>query len=434
MATGTNAIATRTNANSVVSGSYTSDLQRCITYASAISAGLGVINLGGRYTNNTNRLVRYTDLYPSLTLIITFMFIIDISTDASLYDYGPITLNKSGIPPITPLSYAREVEATEVEQDTNGIPLEYSNTNTSVEEPEETSMTLSTIDEVLQVAQEFEEQEQILGLTLVDFGITLTKGDSCTNLLDSATYGPVTISNKKVTFIIHQTAYSSSLNDTYTLRYPGTAMMYLKNNAGSYPKGALYQGTTSANQYQTISVTGAGTKTFTARWIKYTQSYITWSMYFRVRVSTNLSWRSIALVLANWVLLDSNGAVCLPGGTLNSSYTVNDLQEDILHGDSPLDDGYDVYAIPLGSYTESSSIGAPAFIAYDAIYVFHQPPNSDWYYDGTHDPMMVTNWDIDNEESQEAQAVGADRAIIYNELSNYKRVYISVHIDPTIMS
>ena len=39
MATGTNGIATRANANSLKSGSYSSDLSRCITYASAKSAG-----------------------------------------------------------------------------------------------------------------------------------------------------------------------------------------------------------------------------------------------------------------------------------------------------------------------------------------------------------------------------------------------------------
>ena len=39
MATGTNGIATRANANSLKPGSYTTDLSRCITYASAKSAG-----------------------------------------------------------------------------------------------------------------------------------------------------------------------------------------------------------------------------------------------------------------------------------------------------------------------------------------------------------------------------------------------------------
>jgi hypothetical protein len=39
MATGTNAIATRTNANSKKSGAYTSELNRCITHSSAFSAG-----------------------------------------------------------------------------------------------------------------------------------------------------------------------------------------------------------------------------------------------------------------------------------------------------------------------------------------------------------------------------------------------------------
>lgn len=60
MATGTNGISTRANANSKKSGSYSSDLNRCITAASARSVGFTLLN-SDRYngTDNARRLVRY---------------------------------------------------------------------------------------------------------------------------------------------------------------------------------------------------------------------------------------------------------------------------------------------------------------------------------------------------------------------------------------
>ena len=93
MATGTNAIATREDVNNKNPGVYTDDLKRCITFNSAGAAGLGVLNID-RYKSNPNRLVRYSDLIAST---IIFQFVINVSSDSSLYDKGPITLNTNGV-------------------------------------------------------------------------------------------------------------------------------------------------------------------------------------------------------------------------------------------------------------------------------------------------------------------------------------------------
>lgn len=268
MAEGTNVIATRETANEKKSGAYTSDLKRCVTYSSAISAGFAVRN-ADRYTSNTNRLVRLDDLYVSQT--ITFNIVIDVSAEASLYNRGPITLNTVGqelkdnvAGSIGPVSYAREIEATEVEQDTP----EYSNT------PDESNMNLSTLDEVLQVAQEFEEQENTLGASAINpnrlVQITLTKEGSSANLLDASTYGPVSVipssSSKTVTYTLHSKTYSSSDAGNYTLSYPGTKSNYLMNASGTYPVGGLYPSSSSSAHSQTLTVASAGTYTFNAVW------------------------------------------------------------------------------------------------------------------------------------------------------------------------
>lgn len=94
MATGTNGIATRENANNIKSGAYSSDLKRCVTYSSAINSGFTVSN-ADRYTGNTNRLVRYSDLSytPPAQYTVSFLLYIDITSSAILYNNGPITLN-----------------------------------------------------------------------------------------------------------------------------------------------------------------------------------------------------------------------------------------------------------------------------------------------------------------------------------------------------
>ena len=94
MATGTNGIATQSDANTLyknatgaATGPYTDSTQtnRCITYSSAISAGF-IVNNADRYTSNTNRLVRYSDLAPGINTF-RFRFAID-SIDDDVYNIG----------------------------------------------------------------------------------------------------------------------------------------------------------------------------------------------------------------------------------------------------------------------------------------------------------------------------------------------------------
>ena len=279
MAEGTNIIATRETANDKKPGSYTSDLKRCVTYSSAISAGFGVRN-EDRYTSNKKRLVRLNDLYNPGTF--TIILEIDVRLDANLYNVAPLTLNRIGkelkdnvAASAGPLSYAREVEATEVEYDTSKITPKCS--STSVEETNKTTMTLSTLDEVLQSVQEFEEQEKLLGASGVNpnmlVQITLTKSGSSTNLLDSSTYGPASVipnsdGSKTVTYTLRgtKTYNASSDNGSYTLSYPGTKSNYLMNARGIYPDGGLYAGLYSSSHSQTITVSSAGTYKFKAAW------------------------------------------------------------------------------------------------------------------------------------------------------------------------
>ena len=93
MATGTNGIATQLDANTLhinatgaATGPYTDSTQmnRCITYSSAISAGFKVNN-ADRYTSNTNRLVRYSDLAPGINTF-RFRFAIDSIDDDNYLD------------------------------------------------------------------------------------------------------------------------------------------------------------------------------------------------------------------------------------------------------------------------------------------------------------------------------------------------------------
>lgn len=94
MATGTNGIATRANANSKKSGSYSSDLNRCITAASARSVGFTLLN-SDRYNgvDNAKRLVRYSDL-QTITYVCKLRFSFgtmtvvraQITFDCEIYD------------------------------------------------------------------------------------------------------------------------------------------------------------------------------------------------------------------------------------------------------------------------------------------------------------------------------------------------------------
>lgn len=276
MATGTNAIATREDANNKNPGVYTNDLKRCITFNSAGAAGLGVLNID-RYKSNPNRLVRYSDLIAST---IIFQFVIDVSSDASLYDKGPITLNTVGVADNSlTVAYARNTESTEIEQQDS----EFS----------DASILISPIDEVLQIAQDFEEQNYILGTdhgttTPIDPSveepfdpitppvdgsgdqvtlITLTKGSNTSNLLDSTIYGPSTVlGNKTIKYTLYNKIYSTSDAGTYTLKYSGAE--FLRNRDNVYPKGKINVSSSSSSQYQSITVNGPGIYTFNAYWKK----------------------------------------------------------------------------------------------------------------------------------------------------------------------
>lgn len=281
MATGTNAIATREDANNKNPGVYTNDLKRCITFNSAGAAGLGVLNID-RYKSNPNRLVRYSDLIAST---IIFQFVINVSSDSSLYDKGPITLNTTGVADNSlTVAYARNTESTEIEQQDS----EFS----------DASILISPIDEVLQIAQDFEEQNYILGsdpstTTPTDPSslnpdpivpdmpdlpvnpdaeaalITLTKGSNTSNLLGSTIYGPSTVlGNKTIKYTLYNKLYSTSDAGTYTLKYSGAK--FLRNRDNVYPKGKINVSSSSSSQYQSITVNGPGIYTFNAYWKKST--------------------------------------------------------------------------------------------------------------------------------------------------------------------
>lgn len=405
MAGGANGIATRADANSVKSGSYATDLKRCITYASAISAGLGVYNAS---TYASNQLVKSSDLYVPITFL-TFKFTIDISSDASLYNKGPITLNTTALKDVLP-RFAREIEATEVEQDTSGIPLEYSNTH--VEEPEESAMTLSTVDEVLQVAQEFEEQqEQILALDFIQIGVSLTKDDSTLTLLDSSTYGPVSVSNKKVTFTLYSTTYSSSADGTYKLSFSGSAL--LKNKDNQYPSGGIYASSSSTNQYKTITVSSAGTYTFNAYWKKGTTpdpSTPTPTTYkFRLRFALDGILVYQVLVNFNCTLYSSTGAVLGTCSVSSTAYQIpGDLPSDISQAGDQIGDSYAWYYIDLWTGTT-----IPAYVTVTNTYFYHNVNNQmSW---------LVTTYRIQN-----TLFIGSYPSIsgmVYNTLNPRSTIY-----------
>lgn len=421
MATGTGGIATRGDANNKKTGAYTTDLKRCITKASAQSAGITLLAAAINYADN--RLLPYSLLGTTPTRLI-FKLTIDISEESELYNKGPITLDRLG-GNIIPLAYARDVEAVEVEHDASGIPLDYPVTHN--DDSAETNMTLSTIDEVLQVAQDFEEQDQILGAPIRFLGLSLVKDDaSTTNLIeDTSTYGPATVSSKKVTYTLYSTNYSSSANGSYTLNYSTAG---LKNKDGLYPSGYLQRSSSSTNRYHTLTVNSAGTYTFNAYWKvstpidPSTPTATTWKLFFRVRVNVNLRWYQVRVALTNWKLLDYNGNTCLSGNLPYTYYTASQMEMDLMHANSTIDDGYNVYVIPLGSYTEATGKGEPAYIAYDTL-----SANSYTPYNGG--ALCMANSGIDNTMTNGALNAGADRAIIYSDLSNSNRVYVSVYYD-----
>ena len=189
MATGTNAIATREDVNNKNPGVYTDDLKRCITFNSAGAAGLGVLNID-RYKSNPNRLVRYSDLIAST---IIFQFVINVSSDSSLYDKGPITLNTIGV----------------------------------VDNSSETAL------------------------------ITLTKGSNTSNLLGSTIYGPSTVlGNKTIKYTLYNKLYSTSDAGTYTLKYSGAAFLRNRDNYYPKGKITVSSSSSSQYQSITVNGPG----------------------------------------------------------------------------------------------------------------------------------------------------------------------------------
>ena len=367
MAEGTNVIATREYANDKKPGSYTSDLKRCVTYSSVISTGLAVRNVD-RYTGNPNRLVRADDLYVPST--ITFKLVIDISASYELWGKGPVTLNTVGqelkdnvAGSIGPVSYAREIEATEVEQDIS----EYSNT------ADESNMNLSTLDEVLKVAQDFEEQEKVLSASGINpnrlVQITLTKSGSSANLLDASTYGPVAVANKTVTYVIRSKTYSSSDAGNYILSYPGTKSNYLMNTNGTYPKGGLYPSTSSTGHSQTITVASGGTYTFNAIWSP-SPSY---KFCFRFSFG-NISERIECVIIEfNCTLYSSSGANLGTYRLAGADYNINEIPGEL--GDS----NKIYYRMDLWTGNTLPNFAKLAFKPVIAYREVNAPTPDDWY-------------------------------------------------------
>lgn len=309
MATTGKGIATQLNANNLytsVMGSGAvlpyqdaSQRNRCITYASAIAAGF-TVNNASSYTDK--RLVKYSDL--SVDMVI-FILNIDISDDADLYNKGPITLirNINDIDDINTLSYARDVESTDMEQHTNRVPVDYSSTHgENLTESTESNMALSTADEVLHVAQEFEKQDNILQAGIGDtigpidppvlppdtpavpdyLGLILTVIDDPTaaydpmepehynNLLDSSMYGPAEVSTsngKTISYTLFKTSIDNIDGPYFRLYHDGSAK--LRNNEGTCAEGRLINPLISdayRNQTHTITVDGPGIYTFNAYW------------------------------------------------------------------------------------------------------------------------------------------------------------------------
>ena len=328
MATGNSGIATRTDANNKKPGSYSSDLKRCITKASALSAGFLLDVACHNYQDK--RLVRTSYLIvPQNSLYIRLK--IDIASDSRLYNRGPLTLNRSGgtsdpcADPCANLASGlniediREIESSEISQnDIEILPLsEDEDTlldNVQTEESSNEQMPLMNIDEVLQIADEYEKglsNNSYYAAGTESSLMTLTK-DGGTNLLTSTSYGPAPVlslndSSKYVIFsLISKSISTSSDYGSYTLSHPGSSMIYLKNIAGTTPSGGLYYGnTTSATQSKTISVTGPGIYTFDAKWIPNTTPTATgvytrkFELRFRFETSNNPNTGGYIEVLPN---------------------------------------------------------------------------------------------------------------------------------------
>jgi hypothetical protein len=336
----TNGIATRADANIKKPGAYTSDLKRCITKSSAVSVGLTV---SGSYANN--QLVPYSRISYSSPLIIRLT--IDLNNDSKLYNKGPITLCPAGsrVSEFEPLKTSapkiediREVESSEITHDTESLPLSYNDDSLSDKTQSDASMSLMSLDEVLQIADEYENgiTDNIHGVSAVILGMTLIK-DGGLNLLTDTSYGPSVVlnSNKTVTFtLINKPSSSSSDYGQYVLSHPGSSMSYLVNSSGLCPTGGLYVlNSTSSQQNQSITISGPGTYTFSAYWIPRTITPVdpsTGNTYtFRLRFALDGIAVYQVYVKLECVIISSNGTSLSTIKVPGTAYRPYELPSDM---------------------------------------------------------------------------------------------------------
>ena len=344
MAIGTNGIATRENINSLKAGTYNSDLKRCVTYNSLIRAGFSVNNVD-RYLSNPNRLVRYSDIIQQVVL--TFKFRIDISSDSSMYMNGPITLDVHGSIILgysaTPsFENVREVEATEIEQDTSVSPILSSVANgTQVVGPFDRS-----IDETLGAPSPVGPTDPSFDPSLnpppiSEDRITLTKNNSNVNLLESDTYGPAEVyivdGKKTVTYTLLTETYSVSdiTPCTYKLSYSGSA--YLNNANSGFTKGDLYASSTSTKQYEIITVnTNSSAEYIFTAYLKLPNIAPPTPTYnFRLRFKFDISPSPLEQLKVNFTctIYSSSGAVLGNCSVLDETFTIDEMPMDIITHD-----------------------------------------------------------------------------------------------------
>lgn len=350
MATGTNGIATRENINSLKAGTYDSDLKRCVTFDSLTDAGFSISKTNiHKYLSNLNRLVRYSDIDQQVVL--TFKFVIDISSDSNMYNNGPITLEAdrsiilgySASDAAPSFEYVREVEATETDPDTSVSPI--LDNETQVIESSDTLTPAAVTSFGASVGG---------GSLGGDRKITLTKNDSSVNLLEATTYGPsevaINIENgkKQVTYTLLTETYSISniTPATYKLSYGGAS--YLKNSNNKFSKGQIYASSTSEDQYEIITVNTNSSAVYT--FLGYLKlpgvtpptPTTTYKFRLRFRFDTVPSYQ----IKVNFIctIYSSSGTVLKNCSVSDRTFTVSEMPFDIIsiNGNS-----YNYYYIDL---------------------------------------------------------------------------------------
>jgi hypothetical protein len=380
MATGTNGIATRENVNDyIASNAYGSSLKRCVTAASITSNAKVQIKSSAlsRYFTNTNRLVRYSDIEPAPIII---RVSVDVSDSSYLYGsaYNPLTLMTGGrdiTDPILPRAAApTSLSSTSQNGEYSSLLEDSSVIDSSIFIPSDYSLnSLDTLDDVMKVADDFEKKEQenaIVRAPLLLLGMNLSKDGTAITLETSYT---ASANSSKIVYFTLKTinAPTSSNYGNYVLSYTGNL---IKNKDGLYPTGSLRATDSSKGaQEETISIQSPGTYTFTT-YFKLgksdggggvTPTYKTWQFKLRLRVR-DLAFYQIYTGLRNWVLYDSDGTVLTSGDKAYTYYTQRQFEQDLMNAWDEVV-GEQVYIVSLGSYTESSTKGAPAYIDYSGF-------------------------------------------------------------------